>query len=120
MKNYPIVLLLSLLLFSCASSEVEQEKLHPLIGRWQLAQVNDSVVIENPYVIGMEFTNDGRIIQRDGAAVYEAKYMISDDTTTISILEGGKVVEEFKLRSLSDKRMVIEEGYDGITFLKLN
>lgn len=118
-----VLLVFSLAFNACtgdhsSSSEDEPTK-HAIIGKWQLAQVGDSIVIENPHVIGMEFTEDGKIIQRDGPQVYEAKYMLSDDTTTISVMEGGKVVEEFKVRSLTQQELVLEEGYDGIKFVKI-
>jgi len=105
------------LFFSCSGNE-EPEK-HPVVGKWHLSYVDDSSVIDNPHIIGMEFREDGTIRQVDGGVSYEAKYIISDDTTSISVIEGGKPVTEFKLRLLTRERMEMEEGFHVVTFLKV-
>lgn len=115
MKSVIILLMVAILWSSCS-----HQPAHPLYGKWKLAQVADSIVINNPDEITIEFLEDGRVITTGGPeAATEGKFMVSDDTTQISILEGGKVVDELKILQLTQQDMIIAEGKESVRFVKV-
>lgn len=113
---------LTVLFFGCnnTSEKSEPEKLtHPLHGKWKLAIAGDSVVVNNEYEIFMEFTEDGKIINSTPDERVEGTYIISDDTSLITVMEGGKPVTEYKIFFLTHSDLAIKEGEDIVKFVKV-
>lgn len=103
-----------LLLFSCQSKST-----HPLYGKWKLAQVADSIVFENPDEITMEFFENGDLISLGGPEPGYGTFLVSDDTSQITIFEEGKVIDELKILQLTKTEMLIAEGKDFVRFVKV-
>jgi hypothetical protein len=102
------------LLYSCKG-----EPVHPIYGKWKLSHVNDELVIDNPDEIYMEFFEDGSVHNISKDFNLTGKFLISDDTTQITILENGKVMDQYKVKFLSSEELVIEEGKDLVKFKKM-
>ena len=98
----------------------KSEPEHPIHGKWKLFYVNDEDVSTNPDEILMEFKEDGTIINTADGQKSTGKFLISDDTTQISVMEGGKVITEYKIYQLNQEELVLEEGYDFVTFRKID
>lgn len=114
MKRLLLYFSVSLFLFGCSSTPS-----HPLYGKWKLAQVADSIVVNNPDEVTLEFFEDGKIISTGGPEKAYGTYLISDDTTQISILEAGKVIDELKILQLTKDELLIAEGKDFVRFIKV-
>lgn len=113
---------LTVLFFSCnnPAEKTEPEKpTHPLHGKWKLAIAGDSVVVNNDYEIFMEFTEDGKIINSTPDERVEGTYILSDDTSLITVMEGGKPVTEYKIFFLTHSDLAIKEGEDIVKFVKV-
>lgn len=113
----------SVLFFSCNnSSETSSEPkkpTHPLHGKWKLAIAGDSLVLNNSYEIYMEFKEDGKIINSTPDERVEGTYIISDDTSLITVMEGGKPITEYRIHYLSYTDLAIKEGEDIVKFVKV-
>ena len=118
-----VLVLFSVLIFGCNSASEEkssaEKPTHPLHGKWKLAIAGDSVVLNNDYEIYMEFTEDGKIINSSPDEIAEGNYILSDDTSLITVMEGGKPVTEYKIFYLTESDLAIKEGEDIIKFVKV-
>ena len=92
---------------------------HPIWGTWKLEMAGDSVVFNDPNGIQMLFSEDGRITTIDYPDTLKADYMVSNDTTVITILEEGKVIVSYNVHYLDYEKLILKEGYDLIQFKKI-
>jgi len=118
-----VLVCFSVLFFGCNNSPEKQQEpeksTHPLHGKWKLAIAGDSVVVNNEYEIFMEFTEDGKIINSTPDEKVEGTYILSDDTTLITVMEGGKPITEYRIFFLTHTDLAIKEGNDIVKFVKV-
>src|SRR3989344_6722123 len=114
MLRFLLIFSISSILLGCTS-----EPQHPLYGKWKLAQVADSIVVDNPDEVTLEFFEDGKMVSTGGPEKAYGTYLLSDDTTQISVLEGGKVIDELKILQLTKDELLIAEGKDFVRFVKV-
>ncbi len=112
--RYLCLLLLLIGLVACSSRPA-----HPLHGKWKLTQVADSVVAENPIEITMEFFPDGKIKRQVGDELIEAEYIVSEDTSRISIIEKGKLVVELDIARLDGETLLLRDESDPVWFTRV-
>ncbi|MFZ5555087.1 MAG: hypothetical protein ACOZCO_18395 [Bacteroidota bacterium] len=118
-----VIALGTVLFFACSGGNSsipgEEKSTHPLHGKWKLAVAGDSVVVNNKNEMFLEFTPEGKIINISEGERVEGTYIVSDDTTLITVMEGGKPVTEYKVYYLTETDLAFKEDEDIVKFVKV-